>query len=87
MMEYLERSDFFKCEIAQGAFYCFPSYNLNVPSLDLSQSLLQEAHVATVPGSAFGTCGEGHLRLSYAADLKDIRKAFERMEVFFKKHH
>jgi len=88
MIELIKKSNYLELRILpQGAFYCFPSYTLNMPSLDLSQSLLQEAHVATVPGSAFGTCGEGCLRFSYATTLEDIREAFERMEVFFKTHY
>ena len=88
MIELIKKSNYLELRILpQGAFYCFPSYTLNMPSLNLSQSLLQEAHVATVPGSAFGTCGEGCLRFSYATTLEDIREAFERMEVFFKTHH
>jgi aminotransferase len=41
--------------------------------------------VATVPGVAFGKCGEDHLRLSYAASEEDIREAFRRMENYFQK--
>ena len=88
MIELIEKSKYLELGVKpQGAFYCFPSYTLNMPSLDLSRSLLKEVHVATVPGSAFGSCGEGHLRLSYATTLEDIREAFARMEVFFKTHH
>lgn len=84
MMRLIEQSDFFdlRC-LPQGAFYCFPSYRLNIPSLELSKALLEEVHVATVPGAAFGTCGEGHLRLSYATSPDHIVEAFERMDTFF----
>jgi aspartate/methionine/tyrosine aminotransferase len=68
----------------QGAFYCFCSYNLEIPSLELSKALLDEVHVATVPGAAFGKTGEGYLRLSYATSIEHITEAFNRMELFFK---
>ena len=84
MMRLIEQSDFFDLRCPpQGAFYCFPSYRLNIPSLKLSKALLEEVHVATVPGAAFGPCGEGHLRLSYATSPDHIVEAFERMDTFF----
>jgi aspartate aminotransferase len=82
MMGLLRDSTFFHCEHAQGAFYCFPSYSLEKPSALLARDLLEVAHVATVPGSAFGESGEGHLRLSYSASEEDIVKAFERIEAY-----
>jgi len=84
MMKLIEESEFFglRCP-PKGAFYCFPSYRLGMPSVELAKALLEEVHVATVPGAAFGACGEGHLRLSYAASTDHIAKAFERMETFF----
>jgi len=69
----------------QGTFYCFPSYRLKAPSVNLAKELLEEVHVATVPGSAFGKCGEGHLRLSYATSPKNIIEAFERIESYLRK--
>ena len=66
------------------AFYCFPNYSLDMPSLALSKALLEEVHVATVPGAAFGENGEGYLRFSYATTIENITEAFERMQMFFK---
>jgi aspartate aminotransferase len=66
-----------------GAFYCFPSYRFGMGSVDLGTRLLEKYHVATVPGLAFGECGEGFLRLSYAAEGKEIVEAMGRMEIFF----
>ena len=80
MMRYLELSDFFTCHVAQGAFYCFPSYDFPKPSVELANDLLEEVHVASVPGIAFGDCGENHLRLSYVASDGDLAEAFERVE-------
>jgi len=87
MLKHIRESDFFNCSIEPaGAFYCFPSYNLNKPSAKLAKELLEEVHVATVPGSAFGECGERHLRLSYAAEPDLISEAFNRMESFYRRN-
>ncbi|MFW6013492.1 MAG: aminotransferase class I/II-fold pyridoxal phosphate-dependent enzyme [Candidatus Bipolaricaulota bacterium] len=51
--------------------------------MELAKEILTETHVATVPGSAFGETGEGHLRLSYATSKQTIEEAFDRMEDFF----
>ena len=48
--------------------------------------LLEEEHVAVVPGSAFGPCGEGFLRISYAYSIEDLKVALERIERFVKKY-
>jgi aspartate aminotransferase len=82
MVSLLERSEFFDCVPPQGAFYCFPSYKLEKPSLELATELLEEVHVATVPGSAFGQCGEGFLRLCYSTSMDNIVEAMHRMETF-----
>ena len=82
MTDLLNRSEFFDCVPPQGAFYCFPSYKLDKPSLELATELLEEAHVATVPGSAFGSCGEGFLRLCYSTSMDNIAEAMDRMERF-----
>jgi aspartate aminotransferase len=82
MTRLLDRSEFFDCVPPQGAFYCFPSYGLEMPSLELATALLEEAHVATVPGSAFGSCGEGFLRLCYSTSMDNIVEAMNRMETF-----
>ena len=84
MIRLIDESEFFELKTApQGAFYCFPSYHLDMPSVGLAKALLEEVHVATVPGVAFGACGEGYLRLSYATDIHLISNAFERMNTFF----
>lgn len=81
-VELLDRSEFFDCVTRQGTFYCFPSYTLDKPSLEFATQLLEEAHVATVPGSAFGQCGEGFLRLCYSTSKENIVEAFDRIEAF-----
>ena len=53
---------------------------------DDAAKLLEEEKVAVVPGTAFGDCGEGYLRVSYAYSLKNLQKAMERIERFAKRH-
>lgn len=52
---------------------------LGLESSRLADYLMEEARVATLPGTAFGECGEGYLRLSYATSLENIEKAVERI--------
>jgi len=83
MLKLIRESELFDCSgEPQGTFYCFPSYCLNMPSVAFAKELLDKVHVATVPGSAFGACGEGHLRLSYATSEEKIREAFDRIAAF-----
>lgn len=73
------------CVEPDGAFYVFPCVKAwNIPSAELAMRLLEEAHVAVVPGSAFGC--EGHLRLSYAIAQKDIEEAISRIHTWVKEH-
>lgn len=60
----------------KGAFYAFPSYDLDIPSADLAMELVKNGLICT-PGSAFGSFGEGHLRFSYAADETKISKGMD----------
>lgn len=71
----------FKCQLPKGAFYAFPNIKSSgLSSEELAQVLLKEANVLTVPGSSFGPCGEGYLRLSYAASYEDLEEAMSRIE-------
>lgn len=66
-----------------GAFYVFPSVEKFGLSSDVfATRLLQEYKVAAVPGTAFGECGEGFLRCSYATSMNHIIEAFNRIECF-----
>ena len=66
-----------------GAFYVFPSIKeFGMSSEEFATRLLQEEKVAVVPGTAFGECGEGFLRISYAYSLEDLKEALERVERF-----
>lgn len=65
----------------QGAFYAFPSVKkYGMSSDDFATGLLREKHVAVVPGTAFGDCGEGFIRCSYATSMHQIMEAFNRIE-------
>jgi len=66
-----------------GAFYVFPCIrSTGLSSEDFCQRLLQEYHVAAVPGTAFGTCGEGFLRCSYACSMDHLIEACKRIRAF-----
>lgn len=66
-----------------GAFYVFPSIKqFGMTSDEFATRLLYEEKVAVVPGTAFGECGEGFLRISYAYSMEDLKKALERVERF-----
>lgn len=66
-----------------GAFYAFPCIkDLGMTSEEFASKLLEEEKVAVVPGTAFGSCGEGFLRISYAASIENLKIALERMERF-----
>ena len=70
-----------------GAFYVFPSIqSTGMTSDEFANNLLKEQKVAVVPGTAFGDCGEGFLRISYAYSLENLKEALGRMEVFVKAH-
>lgn len=70
----------------QGAFYVFPHIGeFNMPSEDFCMRLLHEHGVAIVPGTAFGDCGEGYARISYAYSVKHIQTALEKMQDFVNK--
>ena len=53
---------------------------------EFATKLLEEEKVAVVPGTAFGACGEGFLRISYAYSIEDLKVALERIERFVKRH-
>lgn len=70
-----------------GAFYVFPSIKqFGMTSDEFAEKLLEEEKVAVVPGTAFGDCGEGFLRISYAYSIEDLKKALERIERFVNCH-
>ncbi len=96
LAEYRKRRDFViarlrkipgvSCAMPQGAFYAYPNLGkvlgrggVNTP-LEFSEKLLQQAHVAVVPGEAFGT--EKHVRISYATSMHELERGLDRMDKF-----
>jgi aspartate aminotransferase len=100
LAEYRRRRDFViqrlraipgvKCARPRGAFYAFPNVSAALgkngiqTSLELSERLLAEAHVAVVPGEAFGV--DRHIRISYAASMKDLERGLDRIHQFIVKN-
>lgn len=72
-----------QCFEPYGAFYAFPSIQeFGITSDEFATRLLKEKKVVVVPGTAFGECGEGFLRISYAYSLDKLKEALDRMEEF-----
>ncbi len=81
IVEGLNAIDGITCLLPKGAFYVFPNITgTGVTSQELSDKLLYEGGVAVLPGTAFGSFGEGYLRLSYANSVENIRKALASIE-------
>lgn len=75
-----------ECFEPYGAFYVFPSIEeFQMSSDEFATRLLKEERVAVVPGSAFGECGEGFLRISYAYSLEDLKVALGRLGHFIQR--
>ncbi len=76
-----------ECFEPYGAFYVFPCIKgLGMTSDEFATKLLEEEKLAVVPGTAFGDCGEGFLRISYAYSIEQLKEALNRMESFVKRH-
>ena len=79
-----------KCAEPRGAFYAFPNVSAVLgkngirTSLELSERLLAEAHVAVVPGEAFGV--DRHIRISYAASMQNLKRGLDRIHEFIVKN-
>jgi len=72
-----------KCSMPQGAFYVFPCIkNTGLSSMEFSRRLLEEQKVAVVPGTAFGACAEGSIRISYASSMDNLKEAIRRISLF-----
>ena len=93
--EFIKRRDYlyselkklgFELNLPNGAFYMFPSIKkFNMSSDEFCESLLKEAGVAIVPGSAFGIGGEGYIRISYAYSMEQLKECVKRIEMFVNK--
>ena len=76
------------CFEPEGAFYVFPSIAATgLTSEEFCERLLMEKHVAVVPGNAFGACGEGFIRVSYAYSTAHINEALRRIGQFLKENN
>ena len=85
MLEGLRRIGI-ECFEPEGAFYLYPYIApFGLSSEEFAERLLNEHSCAIVPGTAFGECGEGFARISYAYSVKHLGQALERMEAFVKK--
>jgi aminotransferase len=73
------------CFTPEGAFYVFPCIkSTGLTSQEFCTQLIKEKSVAVVPGDAFGDCGEGFVRISYAYSVKHLTTALERIGEFLK---
>ncbi len=71
------------CGLPEVAFYMFPEIrDLGISSKEFASKLLESQKVAAVPGTAFGACGEGHLRCCYATSMEQLEVAMQRLRVF-----
>lgn len=83
MVLYLLNEMGLPCFEPEGAFYVFPCIrSFGMTSEEFANRLLEEEKVAIVPGTAFGDCGEGYLRISYAYSIEDLQKALSRVAAF-----
>jgi aminotransferase len=74
------------CFEPRGAFYAFPDIRrTGLSSEQFCEKLLNDEHVAVIPGSAFGASGEGYMRACYAASMANIEEALTRIERFVKR--
>ncbi|MGV2876280.1 aminotransferase class I/II-fold pyridoxal phosphate-dependent enzyme [Macrococcus capreoli] len=93
---YIERRDYLfdkltelglPVEKPQGAFYIFPDISAyNSSSYQFATDLLERERLAVVPGSAFSKFGEGHIRLSFASSMEELKEAMVRLERFLKEY-
>ncbi|MBS7249797.1 MAG: pyridoxal phosphate-dependent aminotransferase, partial [Candidatus Freyarchaeota archaeon] len=79
----LNRIDGVSCSMPRGAFYVFPNISeYSKDSFQVAEKLLESKGVCLTPGRIFGSNGEGHLRISYATSLEDIKEGIKRLEEF-----
>lgn len=71
----------FRCSLPKGAFYAFPNIEaFGMPSREFAEYFVKDVEVLTVPGSAFGSAGENHIRISYATSYQALEEGLERIE-------
>lgn len=80
MLDALEEIPGIACPPIEGAFYIFPKFTQTTKSsLEIANILLEQAHIATTPGIAFGMASEGHIRFSIATHQHDLERTVERL--------
>lgn len=95
---YIERRDYLKAKLLslgfeleaqpEGAFYIFPSIKrFTNNDFDFCVNVLEEAHVAMVPGSSFTDIGKGYIRISYAYEMNVLKEGMRRLELYLKEHY
>ncbi|MGW9990090.1 aminotransferase [Staphylococcus hominis] len=95
---YIERRDYLKAKLLslgfeleaqpEGAFYIFPSIKrFTNNDFDFCVNVLEEAHVAMVPGSSFTDIGKGYIRISYAYEMNVLKESMRRLELYLKEHY
>lgn len=80
IMKLMKEIPSFSCDMPKGAFYVFPRYEGKMNSEEMALYLMDNAEVAMTGGSAFGSAGEKHLRISYATNKKNIQDGMERLK-------
>jgi aspartate/methionine/tyrosine aminotransferase len=85
VLERLKEIPLIQCGQPKGAFYILPNVSkLGMDSFDFCMHLLEKGRVSTVPGGSFGEQGEGHLRISYATSIENLKEGFDRLEAVVK---
>lgn len=85
LIEGLNKIDKISCIEPMGAFYAFANISkTGLTSVEFADRLLESQHVVVVPGSGFGSAGEGFVRLSYATSEENIKEGLRRIEAFVK---
>ncbi|MGL3984189.1 aminotransferase class I/II-fold pyridoxal phosphate-dependent enzyme [Staphylococcus hominis] len=95
---YIERRDYLKAKLLslgfeleaqpEGAFYIFPSIKrFTNNDFDFCVNVLEEAHVAMVPGSSFTDIGKSYIRISYAYEMNVLKEGMRRLELYLKEHY
>lgn len=87
MLEALAGMPGVTCATPRGAFYVFPRIEAGgMDDMELAERLIEEAHIAVTPGSAFGPAGKGHVRISYATSEAQITSGMQRLRAFLEQH-
>ncbi len=83
LLEGLAKIKGISCRAPEGAFYAFPDIRaFGMSSQMFCQRLLEQQHLVCIPGSAFGVCGEGHIRMAYTCDVPVLQAGLQRLARF-----